>query len=87
MKIGETYESQDLWHLDLCKDTTRLIIAQISSVSNSECVWALGSDLAWFAAVQLSHALNFCECNEVAVFQAVSGFVQASDQAFAILYE
>ena len=79
------YEVDDLRHLDLGKDTARLIISKIARVADGEGVWILDRDLARLAAVELLHALDLGESDKVAVFETMTRLVEAGDEALAIL--
>ena len=81
----KTYKFQDFGHLDLSEDATVLILAEVRRVSDSERIRALDRDFSGFAAVELSHALDLGECDEVAILETMSGLVQTSDQTFAVL--
>ena len=81
-----TYEFDDLGHFDLGEDTTRNVFGERRCVANGECVRPFDSDLSWFTAVELSHALDLGEGDKIAIFKSMSRFVEASDQAFGVLF-
>ena len=81
----QTDKFNDLWHLDLGEDTTGLVIAQLGGIANGEGVWPLDGDLPWLATIELGHSLDFGEGDKVTVFESMSSFIQASNQALGIL--
>lgn len=85
LSAWNTYEFNDLGHLHLSEDTTRLVLTKARCVTYAECEWALDGDLARLATVQFSHPLHFRESHEVAIFKTVARFVKAGYEALTIL--
>lgn len=73
-----TYEVDDFRHLDLSKDATTCVCAQIASIPDGEGIRPFDRDFQRFAPVQFGHALDLAECYEITIFQSVPGLVQAS---------
>lgn len=82
----DAYKVDDLRHLDLGKDTTRLVVAQTSRVANGESVGTLDGDLSWFATIQFSHTDHFGEGDEVAIFETMTSFVETGYEALIVLH-
>ena len=59
----------------MSKYTTPYIIPETCGVTNSERVRALDGYFARFTAIQLSHALHFCECDEIAILKTVASLI------------
>lgn len=80
-----THKFYDFWHLHLGKDTSTYIISEVCYVTNGERVRPLYGDLAWFTSIELLHTLYFGESNEVAIFEAMTGLIQACHKAIVVL--
>ena len=79
------YEVDNLRHLDLGKDTARLVVSQVARIADREGVRTLNRDFARFAAVELLHAFDLSESDKVAVLETMTRLVEASDKALAVL--
>jgi hypothetical protein len=80
-----TYKLEDFRHFHLGKDPTSDILSKIGSIADSKSIWTLHCYFARITTVQISHALHFSECDKIAIFKAVSRFIEACYQPFLVL--
>ena len=61
------------------EDTTSHVVTEVRGIADGKGIGSLNGDLARFAAVELSHSLNFGERDEVAIFQTMPRLIEAGD--------
>ncbi len=95
-----THEVKDFRHLDLGKQTARLVCAQSRGVTDGEGVWSwdfsdqtsissLGPTICChlprLAPVQSLHTLDFRECHKIPIFQPMSSLIQTGHRGIPAL--
>lgn len=79
-----TYEFEVSGLLDLFQETTLDVVAEASGISNGESEWTLDGN-GEFLAVDFSHALDFSDAHNVAVFKIVTVRLDDGDDTFLVL--